>query len=597
MFDGEGTMRAGLRRQRTGTWAIAALAIAWVLVMQSLGWAQTSYFAFVKALGDGTAQIDRYHWETRDKSYTNGHFYSVKAPGLPVLLLPAWEVLKLSGAQSVAANAADAARRGGGRQWTYRGLNVASYGYDRARARRLKRQIEHQAPLIWALGLLGTVLPGLLLLLLVRRVADRRHPGLGTATALSLGAGTLVMPFAVNLFGHVLAALIAFGAFALLLRERDGPPRAALVALAGLLAGAAVLVEYPLALAGAVIGVYGVLRADVVAAGAAAVARRAGIYAAGVLAGAAPLAAYNLWAFGSVGTTSYDNAVDFQGRTGHATLGLNSGGFFGIGVPHARTALELLFSPRGIVALTPVVALGVVGIVLMHRRGARAQAWTIGAVVLAFFVYDAGYWLPFGGGSPGPRFLVATLPFLALGIAETWRRLPATTLVLSACGAVVMAFATLTYPLVGTGSLWQWWTRAERAIFQHTVVTVFGLDDGWLALAPVLLALGAAAVLGARATGALAVRNDARLALAALAGWVLLALVLAPGLGERMILKVGAPPGPAVHRGLPWQIVLIAALAALAALAAATWAQSRGRSRSVPEPVDHERPAAFAAQV
>ena len=600
MVDASATTASPRPRGRSGLAAIAALCLAWVLIMQSLGWAQTSYFAFVKGLGDGTPQIDRYHWETRDKSYTDGHFFSVKAPGLPVLLLPAWKALDAVGAPSLAADAADAARRGGARQWTYRGLNVSAYGYDITRARQIKRTLEHQAPLIWVLGLLGTVLPAVLLLLLVRRIVDRRHPGLGTATALSLGAGTLLMPFAVNLFGHALAALIGFAAFALLLRERQGPPRTALVALAGLIAGAAVLVEYPLAFAGAVIGVYAVLRGDVLARGIGAVLRRAGAFAAGAIAGAAPVAAYNLWAFGSVTRMSYDNAVDQQGFTGHATLGLNSGGFFGIGVPHVRTALELLFSPRGIVALTPVVALGVAGIVLLHRRGRRAEALTIGGVVLVFLIYDAGYWLPFGGGSPGPRFLVATLPFLALGIAETWRRAPATTLVLSTCGAVVMAAATLTYPLIGTGSLGQWWTRIDRGVFQHTLLSPLGAGDGWIALAPVLFALAAAAVLGARATGPLAVRADARLALGALAGWVLLVALVGPALGERRVLRVGAPIGPTVHAALPWQIILAAALAALLALGGALRAERRAAppARALPpDPDDQQRPAADLAHV
>ena len=104
-----------------------------------------------------------------------------------------------------------------------------------------------------------------------------------------------------------------------------------------------------------------------------ATARRAVAYAGGVLVGVAPLAAYNLWAFGSLTTMSYDNAVDFQGKSGHATLGLNDGGFFGITMPDGRAALELLLSPRGLLALTPVIALGIAGTVLLYRRGRRAE--------------------------------------------------------------------------------------------------------------------------------------------------------------------------------------------------------------------------------
>ena len=46
------------------------------------------------------------------------------------------------------------------------------------------------------------------------------------------------------------------------------------------------------------------------------------------------------------------------------------------------------------------------------------------AVAAVYFLYNAGYWLPFGGGTPGPRFLIPTLPFLALGLAVAWRRWP-----------------------------------------------------------------------------------------------------------------------------------------------------------------------------
>lgn len=590
---------AAARRRRLGLAAIVALAFGWALVMQSLGWAQTSYFALVKALGDGTAQIDRYHWETRDKSYTNGHFFSVKAPGLPMLLLPAWKVMDALGAPTLAREAADTARVHGARQWTYRGLNVATYGYSATRAAVMKRRLEVEAPLIWALGLFGTVLPALFLLLVVRRIADRVQPGLGTATALTLGMSTLVMPFAVQLFGHVLASLIAFAAFALLWREREGPARLARVGLAGLLCGLAVTTEYPLAIAGAIIGLYGVLRPDAMAAGAGALARRAGAFAAGVLLGLLPLLLYNLWAFGSVTTTSYANAVDRQGFTGHDTLGLNSGGFFGVSWPDPRVALELLISPRGLLAMTPVVAMGLIGIVLLYRRGRRAEAWTIAALAAAFFLYDTGYWLPFGGGSPGPRFLIPMLPFIAIGFAESWRRLPATTLVLATCSFVVMAVGTLTYPLIGTGSLWQWWSRLKHDNFQHTLVSVFGGGNGWPALLPVLAALAAAAALGALATGPLPVRRDLRIAVGALAGWALLALVLAPAFGERMILGVGpTAKGHVDHQGLSSPIIVAAVAAAALALLLARRRERRAEEprRSAVEAVDHERPAALAAQ-
>ena len=578
-------------RGRSGIAAICVLALGWAFVMQSLGWAQTSYFAFVKALGDGTAQIDKYHWETRDKSWINGHFFSVKAPGLPMIATPAYLLLKAAGAEQVSTSAADRARRGGAKLWTYKALNVSAYGYDSARARAVTRQLEVQAPLVWSIGLLVSVLPALGLLLLIRKVAERLRPGYGTVSALTLGMATMVLVFASQFFGHMLASLVIFAAFALLMRERRGPPRLALVGLAGVLAGLAVTVEYPIALAGAAIGVYAMLRGDLPGAGLWPKLARGAAYAAGVVIGVAPILAYNQWAFGSPSTNSYSNAVDVQGFSGHATLGLNSGGFFGIGVPDPQAALELLMAPRGIITITPVVIAGLYGVWLMRSNGKRAEANLIIAIVALFFIYDTGYWLPFGGGTPGPRFLIPTLPFIALGFAEAWRRIPATTLVLSACGFVVMATALLTYPLVGAGNLFQWQERALDNTFQHTILTVFGLGDGWPTIIPVLALFAAAIWLGARATGALAVRADTRLALWALGAWALLALALSRLLGERA--AYGNNPDASNHGGLPVSVVVIALAVALIGLLLARRAERLSADRGQPQ--DQQGAAALAA--
>ena len=139
----------------------------------------------------------------------------------------------------------------------------------------------------------------------------------------------------------------------------------------------------------------------------------------------------------------------WSGSAGTRRSGLNSDGFFGITLPRWDAFRDLLFAGRGLLVLTPVLVMAVVGIVLMRRRGHRAEAWTIAAVAIAYFVYNVGYWQPFGGGTPGPRFLIPALPFVALGLAFAYRRFPATTLALAIPSGIWMVAARLTYPLLG----------------------------------------------------------------------------------------------------------------------------------------------------
>src|SRR4029077_6304274 len=92
-------------RARAGLLAIVSLGIAWGLVMHAMGWAQLSTYAQVRALAAGRSEIDRWQWETRDKAWVGGHFYSVKAPGLAALTLPAYLALDAAGAKTVARDA------------------------------------------------------------------------------------------------------------------------------------------------------------------------------------------------------------------------------------------------------------------------------------------------------------------------------------------------------------------------------------------------------------------------------------------------------------------------------------------------------------
>ena len=88
---------APARRPRLAL-TLTVFAFACAFVVQSPGWAQTSYMALSKALSSGTAQIDRWHCESHDDAYANGHYYSVKPPGLVLATLPVYGPLDAAGA-------------------------------------------------------------------------------------------------------------------------------------------------------------------------------------------------------------------------------------------------------------------------------------------------------------------------------------------------------------------------------------------------------------------------------------------------------------------------------------------------------------------
>ena len=448
----------------------------------------------------------------------------------------------------------------------------------RERGRVMEERLEAGTPVAWVLTLLAAVIPAVLLLFGVRWVGDRVEPGYGTAAAITLGIASMLMVFAAEYFSHVAAAALGFAAFLVLIRERDGEPSWRAVGIAGALAGLAISFEYQVGLVGVVLFFYALARS-------APRLPRAAVYAAGGLVGVIPALAFNVWALGSPFEFAYGAAVDTPGFSGHDTLGLNSDGFFGITAPRLDAVVDLLVANRGLLVLTPVIVAALAGVVLLRRGRHRTEANVIIAVAAVYFVYNAGYWLTFGGGTPGPRFLIPALPFVAVGLAPAYRRFPGVTLALAIPSAVFMVVAALTFPLLGENGPGTWLEFLWDGRFEHTVLTVAGVSNAWLALLPVVAALIAAIALAVRATPATPV-GDLRLAVVAVLAWIPIA-VLGPGIAGDKVTPLDGDPN---------LIYLVAAGAAASLLALAVLSRRRPRRQpGEPGEAEDESPASPSA--
>jgi hypothetical protein len=244
------------------------------------------------------------------------------------------------------------------------------------------------------------------------------------AAALTCGLGTLMLPFSTVLFDHALTAFWSLLAFALLVRDPQGQPRRAL--LAGLAAGMAVMTNYLGVLAAGLLFLYLLVQ-------------RRGTDGRRFVAGLAPplllLALYQAVCFGSA--LAPVNLYEYRAFTSEGRL---------LGIlswPDPAVLASLLFAPqRGLLVLSPVLALAGWGLVLTWRGGRRAEAALAAGVFLLFWLFNGSFNAWQGGWSIGTRYLVPALPFLSLGLTQAFARLPRVTAALAAPSVIVLLLAT-----------------------------------------------------------------------------------------------------------------------------------------------------------
>ena len=426
-------------------WLVLVLVALGTLPLVSVLDAQdTSRLALTESIVlRGHVDIDPYWQLTTDRAFQGGHWYSDKAPGVSLLATPVLETIR----------AVDAARGRTGKQpiWTR----------------------------TWPLWLIRVSSGGVALLalaFLVGRVAEGLVRGAGAVTAVVFAVGTMAGSLGPTLFGHLPDALALFGAYLLATRARR--PRDWI--WVGLVAGAGVLFEYPAGLAAVILVLYA--------------ARRGGRWAAlataaGGIPAALVLGGYDWLAFGAPWRLSYR-------YTSNVFTGQQQQNFFGVGVPTPHGIWTLLIDGHGLLLVSPVLLASLAGFVLFWRCS-RPEAATAIAIAHVFCLYTAGYFLPNGGLSPGPRFATAALPFLLLGLPFALLRRRVVTLVLAAVSIGIALFDELTWSIAN---------RLEFLTWPATTWSLLGLTREQGAIA--LLACGTAAGLVGLAAAASGPRRE-----------------------------------------------------------------------------------------
>jgi hypothetical protein len=338
-----------------------------------------SRYALLCALvEDHSFRIDAYRDMTQDWARTpDGHYYSNKAPGPALLALPAFWAID---------------------RWLSRGEDDR-IGRDWRRRRFREATLHGLAFALQALPF-GLLIGAAALLLAQAGVAGAAIDWFCLACLF----GNTAALFQNTFFGHGMAALWTL-ALALALWRRA-------FALGGLCFGCAVLCDFgSAALLPGLLAALLVLRPR---------ARDWGGFLSGGLAPGLLWTLYHVSAFGSpfVLPTRYQNPA-FTAVTGHAWWGVIDA------YPHPRVLLALLFGDRrGILWTQPWVLPAALALATRVRgnRERAAVAWLAGLGLGGLLAMNAAFGEWTAGNCPGPRYLCAIFPTLALAVSLHYER-------------------------------------------------------------------------------------------------------------------------------------------------------------------------------
>ncbi|MBF6567370.1 MAG: hypothetical protein IVW54_00670 [Candidatus Binataceae bacterium] len=396
------------RNRRRIEWTLFVLALlSFAYFYQAADQSTAARFDLMRSvLERHTLAIDGYAgFNTADIITFNDHIYSVKAPGGSLSGIIQWLICSKLLAPLLTSNSA----------------------------------------LYWALLTYLTIVfsTGLMVALMVVvcfrfALALGATEGRAVAIAILLAFGTIMFPYATEMTGEPIAGACAFIAFYLLFTYPGGPDSDRAL-FAGLLAGWAVLCDYPAILISAALAVYALFKLR---------PRDILNFAAGAGAMALILLAYNKAAFGNPLFMSYE-AYKLPGNTQFPEQAV---GFVGLTFPKPYNLWKILIDPqRGLFYCNPLLILSVPALVHFGvQRRLRAEFLVTLFAVAGFILFNASFGesiVSWGGGTAtGPRQIVAAIPFMILPLALVPARWNYVIGVLGAVSVFIMLMAISVNP-------------------------------------------------------------------------------------------------------------------------------------------------------
>lgn len=359
---------------------MVAFAYVYFLNATQFSWNGNSRMALVKSIvEDKSFQIDTFvarDFETGDKAYYDGHYYSDKAIGSALWgALIYWPIAKLSSA----------------------------FGFA-LRAGQFKQLMT------WLAICLPTAILAPLIYSVAKQISGSRIPALLIAVVICLG--TPIYKYATVYMSHSLVAMLAFATFYIWFRVRNSH-RADLLTmlLSGFCMGLIIITEYPGMLIVLLLCVYVLYvlweyqrLADW------------RLYPALFVGGLIPvslLLLYNYVIFGNPLSIGYFHEASsvFQADM--------SKGIGGIGFPDLHVLWYTTLHPSmGFFWQSPVLLLTILGWSFMLRdRRYRPEGLLSLVIILSYTIILSGYYLWWGGQASTPRFLIPMLAFFALPLS------------------------------------------------------------------------------------------------------------------------------------------------------------------------------------